>query len=188
MKKQYLLSLLIFTTVLSGCGGSVVNNWEATGGSRADATIKLSHHYGFGSQIQVTEQQAIDLAVRRCAIWGYSGAEAFGGEITTCNQMDRYLGCIDGIVTKEYQCTGQGNEIQSKPIQPNTYYQQSPTPYNLNAPQQQLTKQPIQPVAEQNAPTYQTYQQPQVEHSGKDLRDCLALVDNAAIARCVKGK
>jgi hypothetical protein len=76
---------------------------------------------------------------------------------------------------------------------------QQPTSYNTNTntppattpyyqTQPQTIQQPIvQPVVEDTMPSYeQTYQQPQANTSGKDVRSCLALVDNAAIANCVR--
>jgi hypothetical protein len=191
MKKRYLMGLLLCTAVLSGC--SVNKDWVATGGSRADATIKLSYQYGFGQDVIVSEQQAVELAKKRCNVWGYTGAEAFGGVTRVCNQMGS-MGCNDGIVTKEYQCIGQGNETSSKPVQQPVSYQQVPAQQYQPVPvaQPQVIQQPIvQPVTqtavEDTMPSYQqTYQQPQANTSGKDVRSCLALVDNALIAKCVR--
>lgn len=72
---------------------------------------------------------------------------------------------------------------------------QAPAPIYQNTPvaQPQVIQQPIvqpvtQTVAEDTMPSYeQNYQQPQVHTSGKDLRGCLALVDNTLIAKCVRG-
>ncbi len=67
---------------------------------------------------------------------------------------------------------------------------QAPVPSYQNTPvaKPQAVQQPIvQPVVEDTMPSYeQTYQQPQTHTSGKDLRGCLALVDNTAIAKCVR--
>ncbi|MCX7068671.1 MAG: YecR family lipoprotein [Methylococcales bacterium] len=177
MKKIILIYAVI--VALSGC--SVNKDWVATGGSRADATVKLSYQYGYGQDVHVSEQQATELAKKRCGVWGYTGAEAFGGMTTQCNQMGSW-GCVDGTATKEYQCTGQGNAVVPNNAQPTSYYQPAPAQQTQPVP----VAQPVyQPVAENTAPTYQ---QPQSGQSGKDLRECLALVDNAAIARCVQGK
>ncbi len=176
MKK--LISIFVFIIALSGC--SVNKDWVATGGSRADATVKLSYQYGQGQDVHVSEQQGIELAKKRCGVWGYTGAEAFGGITTQCNQMGSF-GCADGIAIKEYQCTGQGNAVTPNNAQPTSYYQ-VPTQQYQSAP----VAQPVyQPVAENPAPTYQ---QPQHEQSGKDLRGCLSLAGDDAIAKCVRGK
>lgn len=70
----------------------------------------------------------------------------------------------------------------------NQVIKQAPTPYPQNIPVTQAV--PInQPVIEDTAPSYQNYQQPQSGQSGTDLRHCLSLVSNEAIAKCVrKGK
>jgi len=95
------LCVLVF---LLGC--AVQKDWVATGGSRADGTIRLSYEYGFLESPQVSESQAVSLAAQRCAVWGYDGAEAFGGTITNCNQPDGFGGCNRWLVTAEFQCLG----------------------------------------------------------------------------------
>jgi len=109
MNKLILSSIL--TLVISGCAARhVPMDWQATGGSRGDGTVKLSVQYGYAVP-QLNENQALSLAVQRCAAWGYTGAEAFGGTTSVCNQFDKYLGCIDNILTKEYQCTTEKNAV-----------------------------------------------------------------------------
>ncbi|WP_222149639.1 YecR family lipoprotein, partial [Escherichia coli] len=46
-----------------------------------------------------------DLAGQKCKTWGYTGAEAFGGQTSTCAQVGAY-GCEMTNVSIEYQCTG----------------------------------------------------------------------------------
>ncbi|MEW6854737.1 YecR family lipoprotein, partial [Salmonella enterica subsp. enterica serovar Isangi] len=46
-----------------------------------------------------------DLAGQKCNTWGYTGAEAFGGQTSTCAQVVAY-GCEMTNVSIEYQCTG----------------------------------------------------------------------------------
>lgn len=55
----------------------------------------------------VDEEQGLSLARQRCATWGYTGAEAFGGITRQCTAMTT-SGCSVTLVTKEYQCTGTG--------------------------------------------------------------------------------
>lgn len=72
----------------------------------------------------------------------------------------------------------------------NQAVKQPPVPSYQNMPvaQPQVIQQPVtQTIVEEAMPSYeQTYQQPQAHTSGKDLRECLALVDNALIAKCVR--
>jgi hypothetical protein len=177
MKKLILIASVI--VALSGC--SVNKDWVATGGSRADATIKLSYDFTSAQDVHVSEQQATDLAKKRCGVWGYSGAEAFGGVTTTCNKAGMW-GCEAGMITKEYQCLGQGNAVAPNNAPPTSYYQSSPAQQYQPTP----VAQPVyQPITENTAPTYQ---QPQSGQSGKDLRGCLSLAGDEAIARCVRGR
>lgn len=102
------LALLAVAVVLvSGC--TTTRDWSATGGSRADGVVRLAYEQGEFETVEVSESQAVDLASRRCASWGYTGAEAFGGITRDCTQMGGLGGCARYRVTKEYQCTGQGN-------------------------------------------------------------------------------
>ena len=94
--------------VLSGCAST--KQWSATGGSRADATVRLSYEYGQFEKPQTNEQEALNLATARCKTWGYSGAEAFGGVTQQCNMPGGMGGCARFLVTKEFQCTGMGNK------------------------------------------------------------------------------
>jgi hypothetical protein len=97
------------SVLLSGCAST--KSWSATGGSRADATVRLSYEYGLFEKPQTNEQEAISLATSRCKTWGYTGAEAFGGVTQQCNMPGGMGGgCQRWVVTKEFQCTGMGNK------------------------------------------------------------------------------
>ena len=106
-----MLVVLSAALALSGCATS--KNWSATGGSRADATVRLSYEYGAFEKPQTNETEAMNLAVARCKTWGYTGAEAFGGTTQQCNMPGGMGGCNRFLVTKEYQCTGTGTPGQS---------------------------------------------------------------------------
>ncbi|NVK43900.1 MAG: hypothetical protein HWE39_21875 [Oceanospirillaceae bacterium] len=99
------------TTVLM-CGCATQKDWSATGGSRADGTVRLSYEVGEFENAQVNESQAVSLATKRCQVWGYHGAEAFGGVTRQCNQFGGFGGCANWMVTKEYQCLGTGDGTQ----------------------------------------------------------------------------
>ena len=144
MKRTILFSLIGLT--ISGCVSTQPMDWQATGGSRADATVKLSIQYQAGVDPVLSNSQAINEATKKCRAWGYTGTDAFGGIKTECSQYYTNLVgsvCVGIItVTKEYQCTGQGNETTTKPVQqPTSYYQQVPA--------QQYQPVPVaQPVTE----------------------------------------
>jgi hypothetical protein len=88
-----------------GCATNIVP--VATGGSRADATVELSYEYGQFQQPVVDMRSAQMSAEKRCAVWGYTGADAFGGAKTLCEGANS-LGCTRTVVTVQYQCTGTG--------------------------------------------------------------------------------
>jgi outer membrane lipoprotein SlyB len=105
--KIFALATVVILT-LSGC--ATTKSWSATGGSRADATVRLSYEYGAYENPQTNETEAINLATARCKTWGYTGAEAFGGVTQQCNMPGGMGGCQRFLVTKEFQCTGTGNK------------------------------------------------------------------------------
>ena len=97
-----IICIVSFMVVLiSGC--TAKKDWVATGGSRADGIMKLSYEYRSFETPEVNEQQAIKMATERCARWGYTSAEAFGGVVRTCTRESWGRICM---VTKEYQCLG----------------------------------------------------------------------------------
>lgn len=106
MKYKKLFVAVISLTAL-GCTTQKPMDWSATGGSRGDGVVKLAIQYRDDIEPIVNEKQAINEATRRCKVWGYTGAEAFGGKVTHCNQWGGFgnQSCLDTIVTKEYQCT-----------------------------------------------------------------------------------
>lgn len=100
----------------AGCGPkSVLKDWVATGGSRSDATVELSFDLGPNETPITNEQQGLQMALKRCRSWGYQDVEPFGGVKRVCSEMgtDYVWGgstCVRYMVTKEYQCIGQGTE------------------------------------------------------------------------------
>lgn len=89
--------------LLAGC--ATPKQYGAVGGSRADGTVKLSYqHLGLESPV-VDPEQALTLARSKCSAWGYTDAEPFGTEIKTCAARNAY-GCLEYLVTAEYQCLG----------------------------------------------------------------------------------
>lgn len=104
--KRYLLAAAVLAAS-SGC--STTKDWTATGGSRADGVVRLSYEVGGFEVPKLDESQAVSIATRRCSTWGFTGAEAFGGTTQQCSQPGGFGGCARWTVTKEYQCTGEGN-------------------------------------------------------------------------------
>lgn len=90
---------------LVGC--ATQKAWQATGGSRADGTVRLSYQYGLFEMPELDHAAGDKLAIDRCRTWGYTGAEAFGGVTEQCNNFGSGQ-CNSWLVTKEYQCTGTG--------------------------------------------------------------------------------
>lgn len=105
MKAMKWAALAVVMGVAAGC--ATAKTWQATGGSRADGTVRLSYEVGMFEAPTVDDAQGLALARQRCATWGYSGAEAFGGTTSQCTYPSS-SGCMTTLVTKEFQCTGTG--------------------------------------------------------------------------------
>ena len=100
MKKVILLGAAV--AAVAGC--ATVSQMTATGGSRSDGIVRLSFEAGMFDKVAIDERTALDTARRRCSVWGYNDAEAFGGITRQCQAMGS-MGCLRWFVTKEYQCT-----------------------------------------------------------------------------------
>ncbi len=232
MKKQHLLSLLLCTTVLSGCASIISGSNSpvriASTPEQADFTITnedgIKVHSGKTPSTVMLENSAGYFDGERYSIGyskdGYNPQTAildsgvngwyFGNLIFGLSSVLGFLiidpatGAMfdlpdDSSVSlmKQSQHGALGGTT-NKAITPvmNQAVEQAPAPIYQNMPvavaQPQAIQQPIvqpvtQTVVEDAMPSYeQTYQQPQVHTSGKDLRGCLALVDNASIAKCVR--
>ena len=96
--------LLVLSVLLSGC--SVKKEMIPLGGSKADGTVKMGYEVGEFEKPIIDPNQAATLAAQKCKVWGYEGAEAFGGQMTTCVQPGGMSGCVRSNVTVDFQCVG----------------------------------------------------------------------------------
>lgn len=100
-----MFAVMFLVLGLIGCATTKVMQWQATGGSRADGVVELSYQYGWLDVPQVDDYAGELLAQQRCESWGYEGAEAFGGQVSTCVQPGGSV-CHSMLVTKQFQCLG----------------------------------------------------------------------------------
>ncbi len=105
-RKLFAVAIIGAVGIVATLGSTTVpKEWTATGGSRADGTVKLSYEIGGLETAQLDDGQALKIASERCKVWGYTGAQPFGGVIRQCNAASGY-GCYQWIVSKEFQCVG----------------------------------------------------------------------------------
>ena len=102
--KNVSIAVLATFAVVTGC--AVQKQWIPIGGSRSDGTVKLAFEYSALQVPTVDDAAGAEQAKQRCAAWGYTGADRFGGITKTCSSRD-VAGCSAYRVTSEYQCTGQ---------------------------------------------------------------------------------
>ncbi len=104
IKKKLCTAILLATAIgLTGCV-KAVKTWNASGGSKADGSVKLSYIYNSFEVPEADDKQGQAVAIKRCQAWGYKSAEAFDMVTTKCQNRGGYGNCVETLVTKEYQC------------------------------------------------------------------------------------
>lgn len=79
---------------------------KATSSSRADGAVRLSFEYAMLRKPVVNWSEAKASATKRCAAWGYSGAEKFEASARKCVARNAGGVCLSWGVTITCQCTG----------------------------------------------------------------------------------
>ncbi len=110
--------MIIVLVLLAGCVPLQPIEVGVTSGSKSDGNIIISAQYPGGPQSllgdkrrpQMFTEDQRQMAVKRCAAWGYTDAQPFGSSVTKCINMghDLILGnfCITSEISVVYQCTG----------------------------------------------------------------------------------
>lgn len=203
MRKYYLLSLLIYTTVLSGCASIISDT------SYPVRIVSTPEQADFS----ITNEDGIKVhsGVTPSTVILKSGAGYFDGERYTINYSKEgynpqttlldsgvngwyfgnfLFGGLTGLLIID-PATGAmfdlPEEASASLTKQNRQTTSNSAPIYSPAtlvPQPQTAQQPLQPVVQEE--TVPIYQQPQVRESKTDLRYCLSLVDNKAIAECVQ--
>ena len=120
MKKLVFMSLVLALSLGAGCAKNVHKDWFAIDGSRADATVKVAMTWNPQTEIpQGEREQADKLAEEKCKVWGYTGAEMFGGINQRCTQYVNGFGgmtCAQMQAEITYQCLGNPGQSQPQPV------------------------------------------------------------------------
>jgi hypothetical protein len=90
---------------LAACATS--QKWAVSGGDRSDGVVRVSYDYPEFQQPEVSDAQAMKIALGRCSGWGYEAARPIPGQTRQCSNMEG-ANCNLWTVTREYQCTTQG--------------------------------------------------------------------------------
>jgi hypothetical protein len=102
MKARVFLSAATICVAFGLAGCTTYKLWNEYGSEPEMGTLQLSYEYRKFESPQVDERAGLDTARRRCADWGFGGAQRKG--------EDRI--CLDGIesdcskwrVIREYRC------------------------------------------------------------------------------------
>ena len=103
MKRIAIIAFML--AALAACA-ETVKVPQATGGSRADASVVLSYQVGVFENVRPDWAAAQTTAARRCEAWGYTQADPFEGTQIRCEQTDIYGTCLLQTVSRTYQCLG----------------------------------------------------------------------------------
>ena len=108
--RTYRLGLLFSFMFISGCETTPMM-LQATGGSRADGTVRTSFRYDAWTSPTYDPSQGQRIAAKRCKAWGYSDAEAFGPANGQCLQFNSYGTCTLTEMVLEFQCQGRPENV-----------------------------------------------------------------------------
>lgn len=100
MKKLFLFVFIFF---LQGC--ATPKFLQPINGSKADGTVTMAYEYSAFESPQIDWNSANSIAKSRCVAWGYSNAQAFGGQQSRCTLSNAYGDCFSMQVSVVYQCT-----------------------------------------------------------------------------------
>ncbi|RON19217.1 YecR family lipoprotein [Pseudomonas frederiksbergensis] len=144
------------SATLVGCATN--KDFYAKGGSRSDGVVDMAYDFQQFETPVVRVEQAQSIAKSKCAMWGYTDAEAFGGKTQHCNQMNGYGTCIAGQMVVQYQCLGNINTsntstTQAAPVADAAATSASGGPLNKD----QWKLQQIQQL-NKSAPSYEEYE------------------------------
>jgi hypothetical protein len=121
---RWSLTLIFLAALLVGCSKTTVHKVpQATGGSKADGTIRLAYEELATENVVPDWTRAKKNALKRCQAWGYSRVEAFAGSLTQCTEVGQGLlingavpgACARQIVYIDYQCLGTGADAANPP-------------------------------------------------------------------------
>ena len=100
MNARSMVLSVVALVAFTGCS-KMVTPFDI-GGSKADGTVIMG-----GNLTEFDEMDwsgADEIAVKRCAAWGYSGAVGFSGIRTLCILPGGLFGCAEREVTRTWQC------------------------------------------------------------------------------------
>jgi hypothetical protein len=109
--KSSLRVLISAALLLSLAACATSQKWAVSGGDRTDGVVRISYEYPEFQQHDVSDEQAMKIALGRCEGWGYHDAEPIAGQLRRCSNMEG-SNCNLWTVTREYQCT-QGGSLAS---------------------------------------------------------------------------
>ncbi len=96
-----------------GCS-SIPKQWSALDGSKSDGTITLTYVYRPILDTKPTKNNdALNLAISKCALWGDNGAQAVGEETRSCHTPINDGGCTSWRV-KKYISVQRNNNLTNK--------------------------------------------------------------------------
>lgn len=103
MTSSKIFLVLLPLLALAGCATS--KDWSAAGGDREAGIVKVSYSYAKFQERSLSDEQAEQIAERRCGVWGYAHADEIPGQLRECASSESGS-CTVWTVTREYHCSG----------------------------------------------------------------------------------
>jgi hypothetical protein len=115
MRKYFAIASAICIILAAGCARKpIIETPFALDGSKADAVVTMAagYHVNDNGITTINWNKADEDASALCQNWGYTRAQAFGSQTTTCTESGRGLfvnGVVPGScaryqVSRKYQC------------------------------------------------------------------------------------
>jgi predicted small secreted protein len=105
MMKKLCVCLAMVAMMTSACGSNN-NTLAPTGGDASTGVLIMTYPMGMNQRPSVDWKTADATATKQCLQWGYKGAEAREGPVTTCDLRNSQGNCTRMTVTVTYQCLG----------------------------------------------------------------------------------
>lgn len=83
-------------------------SWSPSSSNRELGVARVAYEHAKFEEPALSDAQAVQLAMNRCAAWGFSHAQMIPGELRECSVRNGDS-CDIWKVTREFQCSSEGS-------------------------------------------------------------------------------
>ena len=107
-----LLTILAIISALFLTACATQPTWSPSSSNRELGVARVAYEHARSEQPQMSDTQAVQLAMSRCATWGFTQAAMIPGELRECS-VQNGDSCDVWKVTREYRCSGDGSLVRT---------------------------------------------------------------------------